>query len=113
MSCGIVVPSGNAYPPLSILSVLSSKPLEEICVYIDMSARSFGLQLVYTEEINPAEMEVVRESDAVLCRKVTTRMFRVRVGRLRVNHGRGASRVGGPEAGSGAGEFALRFVTDF
>ncbi|MGA7275960.1 MAG: hypothetical protein WBX14_14020 [Candidatus Udaeobacter sp.] len=83
MSCGIVVPSGNAYPPLSILSVLSSKPLEEICVYIDMPARSFGLQLVYTEEINPAEMEVVRESDAVLCRRVTTRMFREsRAGRI-------------------------------
>ena len=87
--------------------MLSSKPLEEICVYIDMPARSFGLQLVYTEEINPAEMEVVRESDAVLCRRVTTRIDSEEF------TGWGASRAGGPEAGSGAGESALRFVTDF
>ena len=40
--------------------------LEEIYVYIDMPAPSFGLQLVYTDEISPAEVEVVREGDAVL-----------------------------------------------
>jgi 5-deoxy-glucuronate isomerase len=40
--------------------------LEEIYVYIDMPSPAFGLQLVYTDEISPAEVEVVREGDAVL-----------------------------------------------
>ncbi|MGF7183788.1 5-deoxy-glucuronate isomerase [Tunturiibacter psychrotolerans] len=40
--------------------------LEEIYVYIDMPAPAFGLQLVYVDEISPAEIEVVREGDAVL-----------------------------------------------
>jgi 5-deoxy-glucuronate isomerase len=40
--------------------------LEEIYVYVDMPAPAFGLQLVYTDGITPAEVEVVREGDAVL-----------------------------------------------
>jgi 5-deoxy-glucuronate isomerase len=40
--------------------------LEEIYVYVDMPAPAFGLQLVYTDEIGAAEVEVVREGDAVL-----------------------------------------------
>jgi 5-deoxy-glucuronate isomerase len=40
--------------------------LEEIYVYVDMPAPTFGLQLVYMDEISPAEVEVVREGDAVL-----------------------------------------------
>jgi 5-deoxy-glucuronate isomerase len=40
--------------------------LEEIYVYVDMPAPAFGLQLVYIDEISPAEIEVVREGDAVL-----------------------------------------------
>jgi 5-deoxy-glucuronate isomerase len=40
--------------------------LEEIYVYVDMPSPAFGLQLVYTDEISPAEVEVVREGDAVL-----------------------------------------------
>lgn len=40
--------------------------LEEIYVYVDMPAPAFGLQLVYTDEISPAQVEVVREGDAVL-----------------------------------------------
>ncbi len=40
--------------------------LEEIYVFVDMPAPSFGLQLVYTEGISAAEVEVVREGDAVL-----------------------------------------------
>jgi 5-deoxy-D-glucuronate isomerase len=40
--------------------------LEEIYVYVDMPAPAFGMQLVYTDEISPAEVEVVREGDAVL-----------------------------------------------
>ena len=40
--------------------------LEEIYVYVDMPEPGFGLQLVYTDEITPAEVEVVREGDAVL-----------------------------------------------
>jgi 5-deoxy-glucuronate isomerase len=40
--------------------------LEEIYVYVDMPSPSFGLQLVYTDEISPAQIEVVREGDAVL-----------------------------------------------
>jgi 5-deoxy-glucuronate isomerase len=40
--------------------------LEEIYVYVDIPAPAFGLQLVYTDEISPAEVEVVREGDAVL-----------------------------------------------
>src|SRR5580658_2848364 len=38
--------------------------LEEIYVYIDMPSPAFGLQLVYTDEISPAQIEVVREGDA-------------------------------------------------
>jgi 5-deoxy-glucuronate isomerase len=40
--------------------------LEEIYVYVDMPSPAFGLQLVYTDEISPAQIEVVREGDAVL-----------------------------------------------
>jgi 5-deoxy-glucuronate isomerase len=40
--------------------------LEEIYVYIEMPEPSFGLQLVYTDDINPAAVEVVRGGDAVL-----------------------------------------------
>lgn len=40
--------------------------LEEIYVFVDMPAPGFGLQLVYTDEISAAEVEVVREGDAVL-----------------------------------------------
>jgi 5-deoxy-glucuronate isomerase len=40
--------------------------LEEIYAYVDMPAPAFGLQLVYSDEISPAEVEVVREGDAVL-----------------------------------------------
>ena len=40
--------------------------LEEIYVYVDMPEPAFGLQLVYTDAITPAEVEVVREGDAVL-----------------------------------------------
>jgi 5-deoxy-glucuronate isomerase len=40
--------------------------LEEIYVFVDMPAPSFGLQLVYTDGISPAEVEVVRDGDAVL-----------------------------------------------
>ena len=40
--------------------------LEEIYVFVDMPAPTFGLQLVYTEGISAAEVEVVREGDAVL-----------------------------------------------
>jgi 5-deoxy-glucuronate isomerase len=40
--------------------------LEEIYVYVEMPAPAFGLQLVYTDEIGPTEVEVVREGDAVL-----------------------------------------------
>jgi 5-deoxy-glucuronate isomerase len=40
--------------------------LEEIYVYIEMPAPSFGLQLVYTDDISPASVEVVREGDLVL-----------------------------------------------
>jgi 5-deoxy-glucuronate isomerase len=40
--------------------------LEEIYVYVDMPSPAFGLQLVYTDEISAAEVEVVREGDAVL-----------------------------------------------
>ncbi|HEY4354995.1 MAG TPA: 5-deoxy-glucuronate isomerase [Acidobacteriaceae bacterium] len=40
--------------------------LEEIYVYVEMPEPAFGLQLVYTDEISPAEVEVVREGDAVL-----------------------------------------------
>jgi 5-deoxy-glucuronate isomerase len=40
--------------------------LEEIYVYVDMPTPAFGLQLVYSDEITPAEVEVVREGDAVL-----------------------------------------------
>jgi 5-deoxy-glucuronate isomerase len=40
--------------------------LEEIYVYIDMPAPAFGMQLVYTDDITPAQVEIVREGDAVL-----------------------------------------------
>jgi 5-deoxy-glucuronate isomerase len=40
--------------------------LEEIYVFVEMPAPSFGLQMVYTDEITPAVVEVVREGDAVL-----------------------------------------------
>lgn len=43
-----------------------AKMLEEIYVYVDMPAPAFGLQLVYTDEITPAQVDVVREGDAVL-----------------------------------------------
>jgi len=40
--------------------------LEEIYVFVDMPAPTFGLQLVYTDGISAAEVEVVRDGDAVL-----------------------------------------------
>jgi 5-deoxy-glucuronate isomerase len=40
--------------------------LEEIYVFVEMPAPSFGLQLVYTDGISAADVEVVREGDAVL-----------------------------------------------
>jgi 5-deoxy-glucuronate isomerase len=40
--------------------------LEEIYVFVDMPEPSFGLQLVYTDGISAAEVEVVRDGDAVL-----------------------------------------------
>lgn len=40
--------------------------LEEIYVYVDMPEPAFGLQMVYTDAITPAAVEVVREGDAVL-----------------------------------------------
>jgi 5-deoxy-glucuronate isomerase len=40
--------------------------LEEIYVFVDMPEPSFGLQLVYTDGIGQAEVEVVRDGDAVL-----------------------------------------------
>jgi 5-deoxy-glucuronate isomerase len=40
--------------------------LEEIYVFIEMPEPSFGLQLVYTDGISAAEVEVVRDGDAVL-----------------------------------------------
>ena len=40
--------------------------LEEIYVYIDMPAPAFGMQLVYTDAITPAQVDIVREGDAVL-----------------------------------------------
>jgi 5-deoxy-glucuronate isomerase len=40
--------------------------LEEIYVYVEMPGHSYGLQLVYTDDITPAAVEVVREGDAVL-----------------------------------------------
>jgi 5-deoxy-glucuronate isomerase len=40
--------------------------LEEIYVYIDMPAPAFGLQLVYTNDITPGHVDIVREGDAVL-----------------------------------------------
>jgi 5-deoxy-glucuronate isomerase len=43
-----------------------ARMLEEIYVFVDMPEPSFGLQLVYTDGISPAEVEVVREGDAVL-----------------------------------------------
>jgi 5-deoxy-glucuronate isomerase len=43
-----------------------AKMLEEIYVYVDMPAPAFGMQLVYTDDITPAQVEIVREGDAVL-----------------------------------------------
>jgi len=43
-----------------------AKMLEEIYVYIEMPAPAFGMQLVYTDDITPAQVEIVREGDAVL-----------------------------------------------
>jgi 5-deoxy-glucuronate isomerase len=40
--------------------------LEEIYVFVDMPTPTFGLQLVYTDGISAAEVEVVRDGDAVL-----------------------------------------------
>jgi len=40
--------------------------LEEVYLFIDMPEPSFGLQLVYTDEISSAEVEVVRDGDAIL-----------------------------------------------
>jgi len=40
--------------------------LEEIYVFVDMPAPTFGLQLVYTDGISAAEVEVVRDGDAIL-----------------------------------------------
>lgn len=40
--------------------------LEEIYVFVDMPEPAFGLQLVYTDGISAAEVEVVRDGDAVL-----------------------------------------------
>jgi len=40
--------------------------LEEIYVYIEMPEPAFGLQLVYTDDISPGTVEVVRQGDAVL-----------------------------------------------
>lgn len=43
-----------------------ARMLEEIYVFVDMPKPSFGLQLVYTDEVTPAEVEIVRDGDAVL-----------------------------------------------
>lgn len=40
--------------------------LEEIYVFFDMPAPAFGLQLIYTDGISAADVEVVRDGDAVL-----------------------------------------------
>lgn len=40
--------------------------LEEIYVYFDMTAPAFGLQLVYTDAISAAQVDIVLEGDAVL-----------------------------------------------
>jgi len=40
--------------------------LEEIYVFVDMPDPSFGLQLVYTDGISEAGVEVVHDCDAVL-----------------------------------------------
>jgi len=40
--------------------------LEEIYVFVEMPEPSFGMQLIYTDAITPAAVEVVREGDAVL-----------------------------------------------
>lgn len=40
--------------------------LEEVYVFFDMPEPSFGLQLVYEEQITSAQVEVVRDGDAVL-----------------------------------------------
>jgi 5-deoxy-glucuronate isomerase len=40
--------------------------LEEVYLFIDMPEPGFGLQLVYTDEISAAEVEVVRDGDAIL-----------------------------------------------
>jgi len=43
-----------------------ARMLEEIYVFVDMPKPSFGIQLIYTDEVTPAEVELVREGDAVL-----------------------------------------------
>jgi 5-deoxy-glucuronate isomerase len=43
-----------------------AKMLEEIYVFVDMPEPSFGLQLVYTDRISAADVEVVRDGDAVM-----------------------------------------------
>ena len=48
------------------LPVEHAAMLEEIYVFVDMPEPSFGLQLVYTDGISAAEVEVVRDGDAVL-----------------------------------------------
>jgi 5-deoxy-glucuronate isomerase len=40
--------------------------LEEIYVYIDMPSPAFGMQLVYTNDITPDHVDIVREGDAIL-----------------------------------------------
>jgi 5-deoxy-glucuronate isomerase len=51
----------TSWPPHEHASML-----EEIYVFADMPEPSFGLQLVYTDGISAAEVEVVRDGDAVL-----------------------------------------------
>jgi 5-deoxy-glucuronate isomerase len=40
--------------------------LEEIYVFVDIPEHSFGLQLVYTDEVTAAEVAVVRDGDTIL-----------------------------------------------
>jgi len=40
--------------------------LEEIYVFVDMPEPGFGIQLIYTDGISAADVEVVRDGDAVL-----------------------------------------------
>ena len=43
-----------------------ARMLEEVYVFVDMPLPNFGLQLVYTDEITLADVEVVRDGHAVL-----------------------------------------------